>query len=273
MKPLLRQITDLSLWDSAGREVADQVRQDFSFLISSTPRLEKLSINGSRRFHDGVIEYLSLADTVSDWAADVDVSNLTFVQLSDLNLDAPTGFTSKLKLCTLRTLYIVRCVHIQPLLVTLAEWYSSNTGNLTEVAFELEDDDQDKEETIQALENFLTSCFGFRHLEVYGQVYRSINVEAIVRHGTTLSTLILGSEDQSGVMQHYPVPDIKMLLDGCPKLKYLAINLPNVDLGNVEDLAENLDLGVESGSQSSHERLCSVLVSPILYSEFNRSNN
>lgn len=91
------------------------------------------------------------------------------------------------------------------------------------------------------MESFLEVCRCIRNLEIDSGQSRLIDLAVLSRHGHTLRSLVLGTA-LAEINLTYSPASIKPFSDMCHRLKYLAINLPDPDLGSIGSLAANFAL-------------------------------
>jgi hypothetical protein len=193
---------------------------------------------------DGGDEQPDLSSMLDVWVEDCEFSDLTLLELNRLNVsDGCSRFIDGLKGTKIRTLSILGCINISQALSGFSQLFSSLPGALATFRINFEDDEA--EESIQALEDFLKICPHLRNLEIDVGVHRLIDVPVILRHGPGVLSLALGTALAYSIPA-YSAADLGRLLRVCPTLKYLAINLPDPELNRVIDLADGLALGTES---------------------------
>ncbi|KAF2640519.1 hypothetical protein P280DRAFT_507203 [Massarina eburnea CBS 473.64] len=99
----------------------------------------------------------------------------------------------------------------------------------------------DPEDTIQAVEELLASFSGLENLAVETRTYRLIDKSCIENHRATMKCLALGTSNTT-TPHYYSAADVHSILTTCKLLYTLCLNLPPVELGNIHNVGLHFQL-------------------------------
>jgi hypothetical protein len=244
MFPFLAKLKSMTFYVQSPPEYASRARRDFQFFLTHTAPLEGLQVTGwpEDGSDDDEMSYIDLGAMLVDWDKTCDLSKL--VWLGFVGVDLLLGselFIDNLEPAKLDHFFINTCVNIVPVLTALANVFSSKPGQLTHLCIIMEASEPATEEPIGRLESLLEVCPCLRTLEIDVGQSRMIDLAVLGRHGSTLRSVVLGTA-RSDVNQTYSPAIMGKLLETCLGLKYLAIDLPDPDLGPVSSLAGDFAL-------------------------------
>jgi hypothetical protein len=111
--------------------------------------------------------------------------------------------------------------------------------------------------SLPSLENLLDVVTGLKSISINSCMSSHINPACIARHGSTLESLTLASHE---INIHVPYATILAILTKCPKLKQLALVLPDPHLGSVSDCDLTWELNTDTSAHPVESELHGILI-------------
>jgi hypothetical protein len=145
---------------------------------------------------------------------------LDFLDLYDRNYQ----LTPWLDITQLKSLRLIRCTRIIPFLTTLAtELRASNVPLLQ--TFHIQSGQQFQEPSVNGVMN---SFSGLQDVLISTDTTPLPSVACVAKHGESLTSLTLYTEDYTA----YATADLATILEACQNLTQLALDLPELAIGN-----------------------------------------
>lgn len=111
--------------------------------------------------------------------------------------------------------------------------------------------------SLPSLENLLNITTGLKLISIDSCMSSHINPACIARHGSTLESLTLASRETD---IHVPYATLLAILTKCPKLKQLALVLPDPDLGSINDCDLTWNLNTDTSAHQVESELHGILI-------------
>jgi hypothetical protein len=118
-------------------------------------------------------------------------------------------------------------------------FYIRSTGKLEYLKIHLPAEYADPQNTTVAIAKLLKVCPKLHVLDLDMTMAESVEKDCILAHCQTLRSLMLGT-GTSG--RNHSVAVMKAILEACTKLKWLAINMPWVNLGALTALGAEIEM-------------------------------
>jgi hypothetical protein len=235
----VKKVTKLITFvDTSEYQTAKSFRY-YHFLLESIPSLEESIINGyqepARR-----VSWLDARIMLQEGLTTPRFANLTslLLKLVDLGKSSEVLF-GNIQFPGLVKLSLAGCHHMAIFMNALLEYYSKNEKNLFELAIALPWHSSEPAADIQAIEHSLKDGPKLLDLEIDVSHHALRDKDCFISQAKSLESLVLGTgRAQSAKM--YGVEHMKAILKACQQLKHLAVNLPEVRLGPIMDLADKL---------------------------------
>jgi len=163
-------------------------------------------------------------------------SNLTSLRLFNLKLAkrGEPAISNSLDLHKLSCLQLQGCDDIVPFMESLSSYYARGIGELTWLYIILPDQIKDPQNSVKAIEALLKVCSKLIELQLELSGHGFVAKDCILAHCQKLQCLSIGTGGSQS--RYFSVMEMTAILRACIHLKYLAVNMPAVDLGSITEL-------------------------------------
>ncbi|KAI4645486.1 uncharacterized protein J4E78_009398 [Alternaria triticimaculans] len=245
MEPPLKDLTGLAVYVHCHPKVAKNSFEYYRKLLTYVPKLQTLSIVGTL-FDDRPLDRLDMQHVLQHDIKEPILTSLTTLRLKliDLGMSHKAIFRN-MNFANLRTLSLIGCNDMAPFLDNLLVQRANSDGRYLshlsdlEIFFPLHSPHPYSD--IQAVQHFLETGPKLDKLTLDVSRHALINKDAIIAQ-SKLKSLELGTGEERGG-RSFAVEDVKAILNACTELADVAINLPDVSLGPLIDLAHDFRLG------------------------------
>jgi hypothetical protein len=240
---LMSGVQQLILYLGLGKGNAEETFKNLREAFGAYSNLQDLILCYSNNFPDSLQNILFYA---SEGRMFYNLISVTFTLL-DLVPNGSQRFCHNLDVAKLQHLELEECDFLVPFLDSLSKSYSEIPGALELLSIQLPTNISQPVETIRSIETLLKVCPKLLELALELAKCNLVSKDCLLSHADTLCSLVVGTfpSEQPVYFSRY---DLGVILKACTKLKWLAINLPPVDLGLITELGQNFRLdGSEKG--------------------------
>jgi hypothetical protein len=246
IKPLVKEVKTLKTYlPTSPGKTADSFRY-YQFLLENIPSLKELCIDGYTE-PNVPPTWIDLRIIMQEGLTTARFPQLTSLRLKlvDLGKSSQVLF-SNFKFSGLAKLCLIGCDHMATFMDALLEYYNKNSEVLEELCISLPWHSSEPGADTHAIERFLKDGPKVQDLELDVSHHTLLDKACFIAQASSLKSLVL-STGRARQAKTYGVEEMKAILDACQKLKYLAVNLPEVRLGPIMDLADTFRLGKHRG--------------------------
>jgi hypothetical protein len=245
MRPLVTKITGLSTYFRASpdRDTTINCSDYYHNLLERVHKLKQLSVVGTDAnwWSQGKLDPRLILEENRITPKFTSLTSLLLTCV-DLSKSYRTLF-SNLEPSNLRTLSTILCDHTAVFLNALLEYYATQgSEQLSDLEICFPYFEQTNPVDFQATELFLRTGPRVTKLVLDVAENTLLDKDYIIAQSSNLTSLRVGSL----VMRpapHYAVDDTKAVLNARQKLRYIAIDLPEMRLGSISDMGEDFRLG------------------------------
>jgi hypothetical protein len=241
MGSLMPEVKGLTLSANCNTEEPEEPEEPemsykrLSSTLKSFPRLQQLYL-----WLDGI----SLGKLLSHAMDHQLFSTLTELRLKEprMELSDEVGCHHNLDVSRLQFLELHSCSYVVPFLNSLSRSYSEvASGKLKTFSIRLVSGIGEPTEMLSSIENLLKICPKLTNLTLDLGDCELIDKSCLLSHAETLRALVIGNH-QKWKPLYFSAADLRSILVSCSRLKYLALNSPEVDLGKIDQLATSFHL-------------------------------
>ncbi|KAF2134319.1 hypothetical protein P153DRAFT_428120 [Dothidotthia symphoricarpi CBS 119687] len=230
------------------KEKATISLENLRFLIDNTPKLNTLHISVDQT-EDTDTDYADISSISSEISGGSSQPlKLKSLTLEHLDLRSAVALIGRIDILnSLVHLKICDCGNLRLILTSMTTLFSGdNKPALRTLEIYVSGDPRKGKEVVLAMERFLLSFSGLTALFLDMFAIELVSKESIINHAQSLTELGVCSS-QAFLPTHHSIADLTAILEACPELTQLALDLSPGYLGAWHELCQDFQLGSSTG--------------------------